>query len=231
MQAVRCKAPPLTVISGPMALDCSSSLSPNGLAPLPRSFYEPSAKVVAPRLLGRFLLRRTPEGFCGGEIVETEAYVKDDPACHAFVGRTNRNNAMWGHPGAAYVYLIYGFYFCFNTVCRPEGEAEAVLIRAVEARWDTPWMRLNRPVEKDSALTSGPGKLCVAMKIDRSLDATNLCDPASPLIVAENPNLKKFRRERGPIVTTTRIGLTQAADWPLRFYLQKSPFVSRKIRI
>ncbi len=214
-----------------MALNWADTVTPTSLAPLSRSFYEPSAKVVAPRLLGHYLIRQTPEGLCGGEIVETEAYIKGDPACHAFVGRTARNEVMWGHPGHAYVYLIYGFYFCFNTVCRPEHDAEAVLVRAVEAKWGTPWMRLNRPVEKDPALTSGPGKLCVAMKIDRSLDGVNLCDANSELFVAENPDVRKFRRQRGPMITTTRIGLTRAADWPFRFYLEKSPFVSKKIRV
>src|SRR5688572_25369245 len=102
--------------------------------PLPRSFYVPTAKVVAPRLLGHWLIRRTPEGFSGGPIIETEAYITDDPGCHAYVGPTNRNRMMFGDPGHAYVYLIYGFYHCFNTVCRPQGQGEAVLIRGVETR-------------------------------------------------------------------------------------------------
>src|SRR4051812_11365532 len=175
--------------------------------PLPRSFYEPSAKVVAPRLLGHWLIRRTPGGFAGGRIVETEAYVKDDPACHAFVGLTNRNRVMWGEPGRAYVYLIYGFYFCFNTVCRPQGEAEAVLVRGIEARFGLYFMRQNRPVAHEAQLTSGPGKLCVAMGIDRSLDGVDLCSIESPVFVAENPEVKRLRRAIGPMITTTRIGL------------------------
>jgi len=198
--------------------------------PLARAFYEPSAKVVAPRLLGHYLIRRTPSGFCGGEIVETEAYVKGDPACHAFVGETPRNRVMWGDPGYAYVYLIYGFYFCFNTVCRPMREAEAVLIRAVEPRWGNDWMRQHRPVEKTRDLTNGPGKLCVAMQIDRGLDGADLCSTDSPIFIADNPDLRKFRRARGPKITTTRIGLTQAADWPLRYYLEKSEFISKRER-
>ena len=92
------------------------------------------------------------------------------------------------------------------------------------------WMRENRPVEKDAALTSGPGKLCVALDVDRKLDGVDLCDASSALFVAENPEVKKFRRRVGPRVTTTRIGLTQAADWPLRFYLAGSDFVSRKAK-
>lgn len=199
--------------------------------PLPREFYEPSARVVAPRLLGHFLLRQTPVGWCGGPIVETEAYVKGDPACHAFRGLTRRNRVMWGEPGFAYVYLIYGFYFCFNTVCRPSGEAEAVLIRAVDAHWGTDWMKTHRPVEKETQLTSGPGKLCVAMQIERDHDGLDLCSLDSPLIVAENPGVRKFRRAQGPMITTTRIGINVGAEKPLRFYLAKSLFVSRKARV
>jgi DNA-3-methyladenine glycosylase len=198
---------------------------------LPREFYLPSAKTVARRLLGHWLVRRTPEGFAGGPIVETEAYIKDDPGCHAFVGLTNRNRVMFGKPGLAYIYLIYGFYHCFNTVCRPEGEAEAVLVRAIEPHFGFDWMRENRPVEKLTQLTSGPGKICVALKIDRSLDGSDLCDAASDVFVAENPEARRFRRQLGPMVTPTRIGLTLAADWPLRFYLAKSPHVSKKVKL
>lgn len=195
---------------------------------LPRSFYEPSAKIVAERLLGHYLLRRTSEGLCGGAIVETEAYVTDDPACHAFVGPTERNRVMWGPPGYAYVYFIYGVYYCFNAVCLPHGRAEAVLIRAIEADFGIETMRRHRPVERDVHLTSGPGKLCVALDIRRPLDGADLCDANSPVFIAQNPQVKAVRRKLGPEVTTTRIGLTQAADWPLRFYLEGSPFVSKR---
>ena len=206
-----------------------SSVPPAMFEALPRSFYEPSAKIVAPRLLGHWLIRRTADGIAGGPIVETEAYLEGDPACHAFVGPTNRNRVMWGDPGRGYVYLIYGFYHCFNAVCRPQGAAEAVLIRAIDSHFGIDWMRQNRPVETNPQLTSGPGKLCVALGIDRSLDGVDLCNPRSPLFIAQNPELKRFRRAAGPVVTTTRIGLTQAADWPLRFYLAGSGFVSKKI--
>ena len=201
-----------------------------GFKPLPRDFYEPSARVVAPRLLGHWLIRRTPEGLAGGRIIETEAYVRNDPACHAYVGLTQRNRVMWGAPGHAYVYLIYGFYFCFNTVCCPQGDAEAVLVRAVDVVFGRDWMRLNRPVLQDTQLSSGPGKLCVALKIDRALDGADLCNSGSEVFVAENPEVRGFRRKFGPMITTTRIGLTQAADWPLRYYLEKSPFVSKRAR-
>ena len=102
---------------------------------LPQSFYEPSAEVVAPRLLGQWLIRKTPNGFCGGPIVETEAYLIDDPASHGFVGETVRNRVMYGPPGRAYVYLIYGAHFCVNADCQGVGRAEAVLIRAIEAEF------------------------------------------------------------------------------------------------
>lgn len=197
--------------------------------PLPREFYEPSAAIVAPLLLGHWLIRNTPQGPCGGPIIETEAYVKNDPACHAAPGRTKRNRVMWEEPGHSYVYLIYGFHFCFNTVCCPEGEAEAVLIRAVEPKFGENFMHSQRPVAKTENLTNGPGKLCSAMNIERALDGANLCDANSQIFVAKNPELKMFLEERGPILTTTRIGITKAAELPLRFYLDGSSFVSKRV--
>lgn len=198
--------------------------------PLPRSFYEPSAKVVAPELLGRLLVRNTPNGPCGGAIVETEAYLTGDPACHGAPGPTPRNRVLFEHPGHAYVYLIYGFHFCANAVCRPTGVAEAVLIRAIEVGFGEEFMRARRPVEKIEQLTSGPGKLCQALDISRGLDGIDLCDPHSPVFIAENPNLKKFLKTNGPVVTTPRIGITKAAALPLRFYLDGSRFVSQRMK-
>jgi DNA-3-methyladenine glycosylase len=198
--------------------------------PLPRSFYEPSSAVVAPRLLGHWLIRNSPEGPCGGPIVEVEAYHEDDPASHAFGGETIRNRAMYGPPGHAYVYLIYGFHFCVNAVCRPAGRAEAVLIRAIEAEVGVDVMRRNREAATTFALTNGPGKLCAALAIDRKLDGVDLCDASSPLFIAKNPRLAQFRRQRGPVVVSARIGITKAAALPLRFYLGGSPFISRRVR-
>ena len=195
--------------------------------PLQQSFYEPSAEAVAPRLLGQWLIRKTPDGFCGGPIVETEAYLVDDPASHGFAGETKRNRAMYGPPGRAYVYLIYGFHFCVNAVCQRAGRAEAVLIRAIEAEFGEEFMREKRPVAKRISLSNGPGKLCAALGIDRNLDGANLCDGQGDLFVAANPNLKFFQKERGPIVTTTRIGIKRAAHLRLRFYLGGSAFISR----
>jgi DNA-3-methyladenine glycosylase len=197
--------------------------------PLPRSFYLPSAKVVAPRLLGHWLVRRTAKGLMAGRIVETEAYLIGDPACHGYVGETARNRVMYGPPGFAYVYLIYGYYFCFNTVCLAKGSAEAVLVRAVEAELGEDLMHKNRPVKETKNLTNGPGKLCDALVITRKLDGSDLCVTESPVFIARNENLEDYLKERGPMITTTRIGLTKAADLPLRFYLDGSEFVSKRL--
>ena len=200
-------------------------------SPLGRSFYEPSAEVVAQKLLGHFLIRNTPKGPCGGAIVETEAYLVGDAACHAAPGLTKRNRVMFGHPGHAYVYLIYGFHFCVNAVCRPAGIAEAVLIRAVETSFGQELMSANRSANRLKELSNGPGKLCQAMDITRSLDGVDLCNSKSALFIAENPDEKKFRKEKGPMITTTRIGITKAASLPLRFYLIGSEFVSRPAKM
>jgi len=201
----------------------------NVFTPLPASFYEPSAELIAPKLLGHFLLRRTPDGaWAGGAIVETEVYLANDPACHGFRRETARNRSMYGPPGRAYVYFIYGNYFCFNAVCSRTGVAEAVLIRAIEPTFGEDWMLKNRPVTKRRDLTSGPSKLCLALDIEREFDGVDICSLKSDLIVAENFELKKFLKERGPIVTTTRIGLSVAEHMPLRYYLDRSEFVSRR---
>jgi DNA-3-methyladenine glycosylase len=159
--------------------------------------------------------------------VETEAYLENDPACHAFAGETARNRVMFGRPGRAYVYFIYGNHFCVNAVCRPAGRAEAVLIRAVEAELGLEILRGNRAGRSDVELTNGPGKLCAALKIDRALDGADLCDANSLLQLARNPAAGRFRKLRGPVRAALRVGITKAAEWPLRFYLAGSPYVSR----
>ena len=195
-------------------------------APLPRRFYEPSVEVVAPRLLGHWLIRNTPAGPCGGVIVETEAYHSGDPASHAYRGQTARNRVMFGAPGHAYVYFIYGCHYCVNAVCRPAGVAEAVLIRAIEPAFGEESMLARRPVRQRLQLTNGPAKLCQAMNIDRELDGVDLCDNQSALFIARNPKANAYRKKHGPIAVTPRIGITRAATLQLRFLLRGSPFVS-----
>lgn len=196
--------------------------------PFERGFYTPSAREVARSLLGHWLLRRTPEGLRGGEITETEAYLVGDPACHAYVRETPRNKTMWGEEGRAYVFQIYGAYWCCNAVCGPVGTAEAVLIRAMRPSFGIEEMKQLRPVKADKQLLSGPGKLCQALAIERSLDGADLCEASGPLFIARNPRRDAFCREAGPLVTCTRIGLTRGADLPLRFYLEGDANISRR---
>jgi DNA-3-methyladenine glycosylase len=199
-----------------------------GLAfePLPRSFFEPSARAVAPALLGHWLVRRTEAGFCGGAIVEAEAYLHDDPACHAFRGPTERNRSMFGAPGHAYVYFIYGCHFCVNAVCHREGVGEAILIRAIEPEFGREQMRRMRKPRSERELTNGPAKLCQALSIDRRLDGVDFCDAKGDLFIARNPEVERFRIERGRVIAARRIGISKAVRLPLRFYLKKSLFVS-----
>jgi DNA-3-methyladenine glycosylase len=136
---------------------------------------------------------------------------------------------MFGPPGHAYVYFIYGCHFCVNAVCLPRGTAEAVLIRAIEPLLGLPFLRRQRAVDKERNLTNGPGKLCEAMDIDRKLNGADLCGRSSDLFIAENPEAPAFRKQRGPLVVTSRVGLTRAAELPLRFYLQGSAFVSKRL--
>lgn len=194
--------------------------------PFSRDFYEPSAQAVAPALLGHWLVRNTGRGPAGGAIVETEAYLADDPACHAAPGMTPRNRVMFGPPGHGYVYFIYGRHFCVNAVCRPAGVGEAVLIRAVEPLFGLEWMRRCRSVRHERDLASGPGKLCQALQIDRTLDGVDFCASTSALFIARNSRVRLFRNRYGPVVITKRIGISRAAHLPLRFYLGKSSAVS-----
>ena len=191
----------------------------NHLKPLPREFYLPSAKVVAPRLLGHYLLRRTPHGLAGGPIVETEAYIKNDPACHGYIGPTNRNRVMFGPPGRAYVYLSYGIHSLLNAVAEPEGEAAAVLIRALEPTDGLEAMRERRGDRPDGELCSGPGKLTEALGIGLEQNDTDLA--ADPFLLLPPVG------EPPAIVTGPRIGITKAVERPWRFCAAGSPFVSR----
>jgi DNA-3-methyladenine glycosylase len=200
------------------------------LVPFSCDFYRPAADVVAPRLLGHLLIRNSPDGPSGGVIVEVEAYLTGDPASHTFNGETARNRVMWGPPGYAYVYFIYGNHWCFNVVCQPAGVGEAILVRAIEPTIGLDLMRARRIVKQEHQLTNGPGKLCSALDINRGQNGADLCDAHSPAFIARNPSRLSLLRSRGPLVTTTRIGIVKAAELPLRYYLGGSKFVSRRGR-
>lgn len=181
---------------------------------------------VAPWLLGKLLVHSADGQRLIGRIVETEAYFGiDDPAAHAAAGRTARTEVLFGPPGHAYVYLIYGMYSCLNISCEPEGQAGCVLVRALEPLEGLATMATNRrlaPNAKPSALTAGPGRLCQAFGISRRLhNGTDLADPASALQTRQDAFAVP------EIVVTPRIGITRAADRPLRFLLAGHACVSR----
>lgn len=178
---------------------------------LPREFYNRNTETVAQALLGCHLVHSMDGVERMGKIVETEAYLGEhDLACHASKGKTKRTTTMFGPPGFAYVYLIYGIYHCFNVVTEEDGVGAAVLIRALE------------PVANISERTSGPGLLCKAMMIDRDHNAHDLL---SDTLFITNENYQPSPISAGP-----RIGVSYAKEWadkPLRFYLQGNPFVSK----
>ncbi len=186
--------------------------------PLPprlgRSFFNRSVHEVAPSLIGASLLFRG----VGGTIVEVEAYHHTDPAAHSFNGRTERNAAMFGPPGHAYVYRSYGLHWCVNFVCEPEGSASAVLIRAIEPTDGLAAMRRRRGVAGERQLCAGPGRLCEALGITGAQDGMPL-DRA--------PFELRARTHEPEIAAALRIGITKAADRPWRYVLKGSRFLSK----
>lgn len=204
--------------------------------PLPREFYLQPTLTAARRLLGRLLVRRFEDGeVCVGRIVETEAYTVGDPACHAFRGKSKANGAMFGPPGHAYVHINYGLHYCLNAVMAPEGEPEAVLIRAIEPLENAARMFFNYTGEilpedaarREKRIGAGPGRLTKALQIGKSFDCLDLTDPASPVFLAASPAPNADFPDAA-VTTTTRIGITKAADYPWRFYVTASAFISRR---
>lgn|SRR5579884_77770 len=189
---------------------------------LPRGFYERPVEQVARDLLGNFLVHKIGNTTLAGKIVETEAYLGvNDRAAHAWRGVTDRTRVLFGPPGHAYVYFIYGMYECLNLVAEPEGRAGCVLIRAVEPVLGIDEMRRRRPgARRLEDLASGPGKLTLAMGITRKHNGTDVT--RGPLVVRAPAIREAFRIAAGP-----RVGITHNADWPLRFYIEGSPYVSR----
>jgi DNA-3-methyladenine glycosylase len=196
---------------------------------LPRAFFEASPELVAPRLLGKVLAHRTAGGVLAGRIVEVEAYLgphndPPDPAAHSHRGPTPRNQVLFGPAGHAYVYAIYGRYFCMNISCETEGRAGCVLVRALEPFAGTDRMARNRGLPQRASaceLTSGPSRLCQALGLTRlSHNGMDLADPASPL------QLRDDGYRVSEVMVTARIGIHEAVDWPLRFALPGNECVS-----
>ncbi|MCL5056843.1 MAG: DNA-3-methyladenine glycosylase [Actinobacteria bacterium] len=188
---------------------------------LPREFYGRETALVARDLLGKIIVRLSGNGIAAGRIVETEAYVRGDPACHAFRGMTPRNRAMFGPPGHAYIYFTYGMHYCFNVVTAEEGVGEAVLVRALEPLEGLCIMSKRRGREKNTDLCSGPGKLVQAMGIGPDLYGHDLtCEPL--VILGGEP------RPGEAVAVAARVGISAAADLPLRFYFKNNRYVSKK---
>ncbi|NJM97654.1 MAG: DNA-3-methyladenine glycosylase [Phormidesmis sp. RL_2_1] len=182
---------------------------------------------VAPDLIGCTLVRQFPDGLLvRGMIVESEAYAPDDPACHAYRGKTSRNAAMFKSAGHSYVYLIYGLYHCLNVVTEAAGIGSAVLIRALDLDAMPPDLEIKQSAQnaqKPCRIAAGPGKLCRALKIDRTLNGV-VYHPDNGLWL--EPRAKAI--SSAEIVQTTRIGITKAAERPWRWYLKGHPAVSRQ---
>jgi DNA-3-methyladenine glycosylase len=194
-------------------------------ATLPVAFFRRPAEIVAADLLGAIVVSSVNGKMSEGRIVETEAYLGyDDPASHGYLHRRNaRNAALFGPPGSWYVYLSYGMHWCANLVCQRPGLASAVLLRALEPLAGLDVMRRRRGPMSDRDLCSGPGKLCQALGITRDLDGTKMSGAAVRI-------LRPSGDEEGTVMATPRIGISKAADWPLRFVIAGSPWTSRKER-
>jgi DNA-3-methyladenine glycosylase len=191
-------------------------------AALSKAFYARDTEMVARDLLGALLVCDGDGGKTVGRIVETEAYVGEhDLACHAAAGRTARTDPLYGEPGTAYVYFVYGMHWCFNAVTRPRGLPSAVLVRAVEPVDGLGLMYLRRKAaRRHTDLTNGPGKLCQAMGVSGAHNRLTL--RGSPIEILEGDPVSD-----SDVEVTPRIGITQCAEWPLRWVIAGNPYVSR----
>jgi DNA-3-methyladenine glycosylase len=198
---------------------------------VPRSFYDRDPRLVAPELLGKIMVRREGNKILAGRIVEVEAYLgENDLASHSARGETPRNAVMFGPPGFVYVYFIYGNHYCMNVSCLAKGIAGGILFRALEPLQGIEEMAVARDITiagpRDlKNLTSGPGRLAEAFGITRLRDnGKDLTSKKSDLFIAEDP-AKDYDRARR-VLTTPRIGITKAAELPLRYVIAGNGFVS-----
>lgn len=176
-----------------------------------QNFFLEQTSDVARNLLGMILCRRLEDDIIfKGKIVETEAYIEDEPSCHAYIGKTKRNAPMFEKGGISYVYFTYGMHYCLNIVTEKENRGAAVLIRAIE------------PLNTKIVNTNGPAKLCKALNITKELNGINICDNSSDLWLEYGTYV-----EENEIVQTTRIGIKKAAELPYRFYIKGNKFVSK----
>jgi DNA-3-methyladenine glycosylase len=193
-----------------------------GTSLVPRDFYLDTPDVVSQKLLGKLLVR----GRLVGRIVEVEAYFgESDPAAHSFAGKTARNSVLFGPPGHAYVYFIYGMYYCLNVSCEPAGRAGGILFRALEPLSGLRAMASARGVAavRPALLTSGPGRLCQAFGITRMRDnGVDLTSPGTDLQIQDDGFVA------GEILITPRIGITKDASRLARYILAGNPFVSKR---
>ncbi len=195
---------------------------------LSREFYRQDTITVGKALLGAYLVHESSEGTTIGKIVETEAYLSGDPACHAYRKKTIRNATMFGLQGYAYVYQIYGIHYCMNVVTAPEGVGEAVLIRALEPITGIDLMQLRRGVPLLKQLCNGPGKLVQAMGITRRMDGLSLIEP--PFYILSADTYPEYMQPFDT-VTTTRIGITQGVDLLYRYYIKGNSCVSYPVKL
>jgi len=187
---------------------------------LPREFYERDSEVVAKELLGKRLMRRLDENLLEGIIVETEAYYGlDDPASRAYHGIKNYNRLMWSEVGRAFIYNVHK-YWIFNIVAHESKQIGAVLIRAIEPTKGIEVMKRNRQVKRESDLTNGPGKLTMALKIDKSLNGISVTSPGSEIVITGS----NMEFEIG---SSHRIGVKKDLDRKLRFFIKENKYVSR----
>jgi DNA-3-methyladenine glycosylase len=191
---------------------------------LKRTELPKDSTALARYLLGKLVVRTLPEGRIVGRIVETEAYLVGDAACHGFRGETPRNRSLFGERGHAYVYIAYGISRMLNVVGEGRGIGSGVLIRALEPLSGIALMQHHRGTGVLRGLTRGPGRLAQALKIDLDLDGTDLC-AAGPLFLAQDGT------EPSAVGESIRIGITKDADRKLRFYVRFNPFVSGPKRL